>query len=61
MYNRAIFSTLTHLQPEESSVARQTCKIIRYIQSPDMVRTVCSGIFRDIGEGEGNGEGGHPL
>ena len=26
-----------------------------------MVRTVFSGIFRDIDEGEGNGEGGHPL
>ena len=48
IYNRAIFGTLAHLELEASSKACQTCKLIRYIQSPGIVRTVYSSIFKVI-------------
>ena len=41
IYNRAIFRTLAHLEPELSSQTCQTCKMTRHIQ-------VFSRIFRDI-------------
>ena len=50
-YNHAIFKTLTHLEPEASSKACRTCKMMRHIHSLGKVRTVYSGIsriFRDI-------------
>ena len=54
IYNHAIFRTLTHLEPAASSKACQKCKMIRYIQSPSIARTLFKlfqrylGIFRDI-------------
>ena len=41
-----IFGTLAHLEPETSSKACPTCKIIRQIQSPGIVRTVYSNILK---------------
>ena len=38
----AIFKTLAHLEPQASSKACQTCKMVRHIQSPDIVRTTYS-------------------
>ena len=46
--NHAIFRTLTHLEVEASSKACWTCKIIRHIQIPAIVRTVYSRISKDI-------------
>ena len=51
IYNRAIFRILAYSEPEVSSRACGTCKMIGYIQSPGIVRTVYSIIsrkFRDI-------------
>ena len=48
MYNCAIFKTLADLEPETSSKVCKTCQMIRHIQSPGMVRTVYSSIFKDI-------------
>ena len=46
MYNRAIFRTLSYLEPKTSSKACRTCKTIMYIQSPGIVRTVYTSIFK---------------
>ena len=46
--NRAIFRTLAYLEPVASSSNCQICKIIRHIQSPGIIRTVYSSIFKDI-------------
>ena len=43
IYNRAIFRTPEHLEPEASSKASRTCKMIMHIQSP-----LPRGIFRNI-------------
>ena len=48
LYNRVIFRTLVYLEPEAFSKSCQTFKMIRYIQSPGIVRTVYSSIFKDI-------------
>ena len=48
IYNGDIFGTLTHLEPEAFSKACQTSKMIKYIQSPGIVRTVHSSIFNYI-------------
>ena len=47
IYNRAMFRTRAHLEPEISSNVYQRCKITMHIQSPGIVRTF-SRIFRDI-------------
>ena len=47
IYNRAIFRTLAFLEPEASSESCRTCKIIMHIQSPCIVRTVYSNVFKD--------------
>ena len=46
IYNRIIFRTLAHLDPQASSKACGTRKMIRYIQSPGIIRTVFSSIFK---------------
>ena len=38
----------SHLEPKTSSKGYQICKMIRYIQSPGIVRTVYSSIFNEI-------------
>ena len=48
IYNHVIFRALAHSRPEASSKACQTYKMIRYNQSPGIVRTICSSIFKDI-------------
>ena len=56
MYKHAIFRTLAYLEPEasatcilnKSSEACQTCKMIRHIQRPCIVRKVYSNIFEDL-------------
>ena len=48
IYNHAIFRILPHLEPDASSKVCQICKIIRYIQSPGIVRIVYSSILKDI-------------
>ena len=48
IYNRAIFRTLAYLEPKASSKACRTCKMIMHIQSPGIVRTIYSSIFKDI-------------
>ena len=54
IWNRAIFRTLAHLQPELSPKVCQTWKMIRHIQSFGIVRTVYKHLqeylrtFRDI-------------
>ena len=50
IYNRPIFRTLSHVEPEVSSKVCRTCKMIRLIQSPGIVRIVYSSIFKDIQE-----------
>ena len=45
IYNRVIFRILAFLEPEASSKICQTCKMI---QSPGMLKTVYSSIFKDI-------------
>ena len=47
MYNHVIFRTLAHSGPKASSKACQTYKMIRHIQSPGIVRKICSSIFKD--------------
>ena len=39
---------LTHLEPEASSKACRTSKMLKHIKSPGIVRTVYSSIFKDI-------------
>ena len=53
MYNRAICRTLVYLKPETSLKSCRTCKMIMYIWSPGIVRTVYSNIFKDIFEYSG--------
>ena len=48
IYNHAIFRTLADLEPDPSSKACETCKMIRHIQCPGIVKTVYSNIFKDI-------------
>ena len=48
IYSRAIFRTLPYLEPEATSKACQICRMIRHNESPDIVRTVYSYIFKDI-------------
>ena len=48
IYSNAIFRILAYLEPEAYSRASQTCKMIRHIQRPGLVRTVFSGSFKDI-------------
>ena len=48
IYNRAIFRTLAYQEPEASSKSCETCKMITNIQSPGIVRTVYSNIFKEI-------------
>ena len=48
IYNRAIFRTLAYLEPKASAKVCLTCKMIAHIQSPGIVRTVYSSIFKDI-------------
>ena len=48
IYNSAILKNLTYFKPWASSKACETCKMIRHIQSPDIVRTGCSSSFKDI-------------
>ena len=45
-----IFGNLAHLIPEAYSKPCQISNMMRYIENPDMVRKVCSGIFRHIQE-----------
>ena len=40
--------TLAYLIPEADSKSCQITKMMMYIENPDIVRTVYSGIFRDI-------------
>ena len=42
------FWTLAYLEPKVSTEACQTCKMIMHIQSPGIIKTVYSNIFRDI-------------
>ena len=51
IYNRAIFRTLT--QPQASSKASPKCQMIRHIQSPGIVKTVYSSIFRIFSDIQG--------
>ena len=46
IYNRVIFRILAYLEPEGSSKACRTCKMILHIQIPGTVGYL--GIFRDI-------------
>ena len=46
--SRTIFRTLAHVELEASLKVGRTCKMIRYIQRPGIVRTVYSNIFKDI-------------
>ena len=48
IHNHALFRTLAHLESEASSKACQTCKMMRNIQSPVIVRIVFSSFFNDI-------------
>ena len=48
IYSRPIFRTAAHLEPEASSKSSRTCKMIRHIQSPSLVKRVFSSIFKDI-------------
>ena len=48
IYNGVIFGTLTHLEPEASSKACQTSKMIKHIHSPGIIRTVYWSIFNYI-------------
>ena len=54
IYNRVIFRTLTHLEPEAFPKTCRTCKMTRHIQSLVTVRKLCKhfegylGIFRNI-------------
>ena len=51
IYNCAIFRTLAYLELKTYSKTCHTCKMIRHIQTPGIVRTVFQGyllIFRDI-------------
>ena len=48
IYKRAIFRTLAYLEPTTSSKPCQTFNMIGHIQSPDIVRTVNSSIFKDV-------------
>ena len=43
-----LFSTLGYLEPEASSNTCGTCQMIRQIQSPGIVKTVYSSIFKHI-------------
>ena len=49
-YMTAIFKTLAHLEPQASSKACQTCKMVRHIQSPDIEWLIqaFSRLIRDI-------------
>ena len=40
IYNRAIFRTLTRLEPKASSKSCRTCKVIKHIQSPGIVKNL---------------------
>ena len=40
IYNRAIFRTLAYLEPDASTKACRTCKIIMHIYGPDIVRSL---------------------
>ena len=53
IYHRAIFRTLDFLYPEASSKSCRTCNMIMHIQSPGIVRTVYSNVFKDILEYSG--------
>ena len=46
--NRAIFRTLAYLEAEASSKVCRTCKMMMHIQSPGIVRTIYSSVFKDI-------------
>ena len=48
IYNRAIFRILAYLEIEESSKVCWTNKMIKYIQSPGIVRTVYSTILKNV-------------
>ena len=48
IYSHAIFRNLAYLKREVSPKACWTCKMIRHIQSPSIVRTVYLSIFNDI-------------
>ena len=54
IYNSAILRIVAYLEPESSSKACWTCKMIMHIQSHGIVRTVCSSIFKDIQRYSGN-------
>ena len=45
-YMTAIFKTSAHLEPQTSSKACQTYKMVRHIQSPDIIGTAYSSIFK---------------
>ena len=53
IYNRAIFRTLVHLEPQTSSKACRTRKMIRHMQNLGIIRTVYSIIFKGIYEQSG--------
>ena len=42
------YATMAYLESEASSKACSTCKMIRHIWSPGIVRTIYSNIFKDI-------------
>ena len=46
--NLSIFRTLAYLEAEASSKACRTCKMMMHIQSPGIVRTIYSSVFKDI-------------
>ena len=47
VYNHAIFRTLADLEPDPSSKGCETCKMIRHVQCPGIVKTVHSNIFKE--------------
>ena len=47
IYNCSIFWTYAHLESETSSKTCRTCKMIRHIQNPGIIKTLYSSILKD--------------